>query len=89
MANIKSAMKRAKTNEKRRLRNKMVKTNLKTSVKKFELAVSEGNVEAAQEAFRATTKKIDMAATKGILHKNTAARKKSTLARSLNDMTTA
>lgn len=87
MANIKSAMKRAKTNEISRQRNKMVKTNLKTSVKKFDLAVTEGNVEAAQEAFRLATKKIDMAATKGILHKNTAARKKSTLARVLNKMT--
>ncbi|MGL4606528.1 MAG: 30S ribosomal protein S20 [Eubacteriaceae bacterium] len=89
MANIKSAMKRAKTNEKRRLRNKMVKTNLKTTVKKFELAVAEGNVEAAQEAFRLAVKKIDMAATKGVLHKNAAARKKSTLARAINTMTTA
>lgn len=87
MANIKSAMKRAKTNEISRLRNKMVKTNLKTSVKKFDLAVAEGNVEAAQTALRLTTKKIDMAVTKGILHKNTAARKKSTLARILNKMT--
>jgi small subunit ribosomal protein S20 len=87
MANIKSAMKRAKTNDIRRLRNKMVKTNVKTSVKKFDLAVSEGNVEAAQEAFRLATKKIDMAVTKGVLHKNTAARKKSTLARTLNKMT--
>ena len=86
MANIKSAMKRAKTNEISRLRNKMVKTNLKTSVKKFDLAVTEGNVEAAQEAFRLATKKIDMATTKGILHKNTAARKKSTLARILNEL---
>lgn len=87
MANIKSAMKRAKTNEISRLRNKMVKTNLKTSVKKFDLAVAEGNVEAAQAALRLTTKKIDMAVTKGILHKNTAARKKSTLSRIFNNMT--
>ncbi|MBI4857617.1 MAG: 30S ribosomal protein S20 [Acetobacterium sp.] len=87
MANIKSAMKRAKTNEISRLRNKMVKTNLKTTVKKFDLAVTEGNVEAAQEAYRLASKKIDMAVTKGVLHKNTAARKKSTLARILNKMT--
>jgi len=87
MANIKSAMKRAKTNETSRIRNKIVKTNLKTSVKKFDFEVTEGNVEAAQEAYRLTAKKIDMAVTKGILHKNTAARKKSTLARILNGMT--
>jgi len=87
MANIKSAMKRAKTNETSRIRNKIVKTNLKTSVKKFEIAVTEGNTEEAQEAYRLASKKIDMAVTKGILHKNTAARKKSTLARILNGLT--
>ncbi|KNZ40425.1 30S ribosomal protein S20 [Acetobacterium bakii] len=87
MANIKSAMKRAKTNETSRIRNKIVKTNLKTTVKKFELAATEGNAEEAQAAYRLAAKKIDMAVTKGILHKNTAARKKSTLARILNGLT--
>ncbi|MEF9918771.1 MAG: 30S ribosomal protein S20 [Eubacterium sp.] len=87
MANIKSAIKRAKTNEKARLRNKSVKTNLKTTVKKFEVAVAEGNQTEAQEAFRLAAKKLDTAVTKGVMHKNAAARKKSTLARALNSMT--
>jgi small subunit ribosomal protein S20 len=87
MANIKSAMKRAKTNEISRLRNKAVKTNLKTVLKKFEIAVAENNTEEATATFRLATKKIDMAVTKGILHKNTGARKKSSLARILNGMT--
>lgn len=87
MANIKSAIKRAKTNEKARIRNKSVKTNLKTSVKKFEAAVSEGDQAKAQEAFRLAVKKLDMAVTKHVLHKNSASRKKSTLAKALNGMT--
>lgn len=87
MANIKSAMKRAKTNEKRRVRNKIVKTNLKSSMKKFDLAFAEGNVEDLQEAFYSASKKLDKAVSKGIIHKNSAARKKSTLAKKVNAMT--
>lgn len=79
-------MKRAKTNEKARLRNKAVKTNLKTSIKKFEAAVEAGDKAQAEEAFKAAVKKADMAATKGVIHKNTAARKKSTLAKAMNNM---
>lgn len=86
MANIKSAMKRAKTNEKARLRNKAVKTNLKTTVKKFYAAVESGDKAQAEEAFRLAVKKLDMAVTKHVIHKNSAARKKSTLARTLNEM---
>ncbi|MDI3535765.1 30S ribosomal protein S20 [Eubacteriaceae bacterium ES2] len=86
MANIKSAMKRAKTNEISRLRNKMVKTNLKTTVKSFDLAFTEGNVEDAQEAYRLAAKKLDKAVAKGVIHKNAAARKKSSLAKKLNTM---
>ncbi|WP_195269175.1 30S ribosomal protein S20 [Eubacterium sp. 1001713B170207_170306_E7] len=87
MANIKSAIKRAKTNEKARLRNKAVKTNLKTSIKKFDAAVAEGDQAKAEEAFRLAVKKLDMAVTKHVIHKNAASRKKSTLARTLNGMT--
>ena len=86
MANIKSAIKRAKTNEKARLRNKAVKTNLKTSIKKFDAAVAEGDQAKAEEAFRLAVKKLDMAVTKHVIHKNAASRKKSTLARILNGM---
>ena len=79
MANIKSQKKRILTNEKARLRNKAIKSELKTYVKKAQNAE-----ENKAEAVRVAIKKIDQAAAKGILHKNTAARKKSALARSLN-----
>lgn len=84
MANIKSAMKRAKTNEKKRVRNKMVKTNLKSSIKHFDVTFAEGDKEATQEAFHAASIKLDKAVSKGVIHKNAAARKKSTLAKKVN-----
>lgn len=84
MANIKSAKKRALTNEKRRLRNKMVKTNLKSTEKQFLAAVAAGDLEKAQEGYKLCSKKFDMAATKGVIHKNAANRKKSKLAKKLN-----
>ena len=79
MANIKSQKKRNITNEKSRQRNRAIKSELKTYVKKANNAE-----ENKAEAVRVAIKKIDQAAAKGILHKNTAARKKSALARSLN-----
>jgi small subunit ribosomal protein S20 len=84
MANIKSAKKRAKQAEKRRLRNKSVKTNLKTTEKKFHLALSAGGPETALDAFNQTAKKFDKAAAKGVIHKNAANRKKSRLAKKLH-----
>ncbi len=87
MANIKSAMKRAKTNEKARLRNKGVRTNLKTVMKNFEVAVAGNDKAQAEEAFRLATKKLDMAVTKNIIHKNSAARKKSSMSKALNNLT--
>lgn len=86
MANIKSAMKRAKTNEERRLRNKAVKTNLKTSIRKFNDAVEGGDKALAEEAYRVASKKLDRAASKNVIHKNAASRKKGQLARTLNEM---
>ena len=86
LANIKSAKKRAITNEKRNLRNRMVKTNLKTTEKQFLNAVAEGDVEKAQAEYKLASKKFDMAATKGIIHKNVANRKKSQLAKKINTM---
>ena len=80
MANIKSAKKRVEVIKTKTLRNKMVKSALKTSVKKADLA--EGADKEA--AVRAAIKKVDQACAKGILHKNTAARKKSQLAKKLN-----
>ncbi len=80
MANIKSAKKRVRVIETKTLRNKMIKSSLKTSIKKADAA------EPAEKeaAVRAAIKKVDQACAKGILHKNTAARKKSQLAKKLN-----
>ena len=75
MPNIKSAKKRVKVIEKKTLQNKMFKSSMKTEIKKYNAAVASGDVAAAQEAYKAATKKIDVAAAKGILHKNAAARK--------------
>ncbi|WP_288477043.1 30S ribosomal protein S20 [uncultured Clostridium sp.] len=86
MANIKSAKKRIKVTETKTLRNRMVKSALKTAIKKFESAVEANNAEEAKTLFVAATKSLDMAASKGILHKNMAARKKSRLAAKLNAM---
>ena len=84
MANIKSAKKRAITNEKSRLRNKAIKTNLKTVEKDFEKAILSNDVEKANEACKLASKKFDMAASKVIIHKNAANRKKAQLAKKVN-----
>ena len=84
MANIKSAKKRAITNEKSRLRNKAIKTNLKTVEKDFEKAILSNDVEKANETCKLASKKFDMAASKGIIHKNAANRKKAQLAKKVN-----
>lgn len=76
MANIKSQKKRILTNEKRRERNKAVKSELKTRVK---TATKAAGTENADEALRAAIKRLDMAAAKGVIHKNAAARRKSRL----------
>lgn len=86
MANIKSAIKRVKLNNIRTLRNKSVKTNIKTTMKKFETAVGSNDKDLALQAFKQAVKKIDAGVTKGVLHKNSAARRKSTLAKKFNAM---
>jgi len=83
MPNIKSAKKRVITAEKRNLRNKAIKTNLKTTIKKANLAI-ETNAANADEAARLAIKKIDQAAAKGVMHKKTAAHKKAAIAKALN-----
>lgn len=80
MPNIKSAKKRVKVIATKTLRNQMIKTNIKTCIKSFEAYVSEADKANAAEAFKLVVKKIDQAVAKGIMHKNTAARKKSQLA---------
>ena len=84
MPNIKSAIKRVSVIEKKTLRNNMIKSAYKTAVKNFEAAVAEGDVKKAESLLSEATKKIDQACTKGVIVKNTAARKKSNLAKKLN-----
>ena len=81
MANIKSQIKRNTTNEKRRLRNKSVKSELKTAVRGVREAVSAQDADAARAALSAASRKLDKAASKGVIHKNQAANRKSALAR--------
>ncbi|WP_415950284.1 30S ribosomal protein S20 [Streptomyces sp. KLOTTS4A1] len=80
MANIKSQIKRNKTNEKARLRNKAVKSSLKTAIRKTREATAAGDVEKATSALREASRKLDKAVSKGVIHKNQAANKKSALA---------
>jgi small subunit ribosomal protein S20 len=84
MANIKSQIKRNKQNEKRRQRNRAVRSALKTSSKKASTAIAEGDLEAAEAHAREASRAYDKAASKGIVHKRTAARHKSRLAKSAN-----
>lgn len=84
MANIKSQKKRILTNEKARLRNNAVKSELKTATRKVKVAVEAQNQEAAVEALRFVNRKLDKAVSKGVLHKKTAANKKSGLAALVN-----
>ena len=86
MPNIKSAKKRVLVAQKKAERNQIIKTNLKTTLKKFDAVVNAGDIDAVHEAYRTTVKKVDQAVAKGILHKNTAARKKSQLARKVNSL---
>lgn len=84
MAHSLSAKKRVRQNAKRRVINRARKSQVKTQVKRLETALSTGNVEAADTEFRATVKKLDKVAATSTMHKKTAARKKSRLARKLN-----
>jgi small subunit ribosomal protein S20 len=84
VANIKSQIKRNKQNEKRHERNKAVKTGLKTAVRKFREAADAGDKDAAIEAARAASRKLDKAASKGVIHKNQAARRTSRLMKAAN-----
>jgi len=86
MANIKSAIKRVGIIEKKTLRNNMIKSEYRTAIKKFEAAVVEGNKETAEKLLKEATKKVDGACSKGIIKKNTASRKKSSLAKKFNSM---
>ncbi|MEU3275523.1 30S ribosomal protein S20 [Saccharomonospora sp. NPDC006951] len=86
MANIKSQMKRIKTNEKARQRNQSVKSAVKTAIRKFREAADAGDKAKAVELQREAAKKLDKAASKGVIHQNQAANKKSAMARRANKL---
>ncbi|RFU61351.1 30S ribosomal protein S20 [Bacillus sp. V59.32b] len=86
MPNIKSAIKRVKTSDESRAHNATVKSTMRTSVKNVEVALANNEVEAAKEALLTASKKLDKAASKGLIHKNAAARKKSRLTKRLNSL---
>lgn len=86
MPNIKSAKKRVLVSKVENARNKTEKSELKTTLKKFDAAVAEGNKEQADSAYKAAVKSIDQAVNKGIIHKNNAARKKSSITLKINQM---
>jgi small subunit ribosomal protein S20 len=89
VANIKSQIKRIKTNEKAHQRNKAVKSELRTYVRKFREAVDSGNVEVATDALRTASRKLDKAVAKGVIHKNQAANRKSAIAKRLSELASA
>ena len=84
MPNIKSAAKRVQLSRANNAKNKAEKSALKTSLKKFDAAVAEGNREAADAAYKVAVSSVDRAASKGLIHKNNAAHKKSSLTTKLN-----
>jgi len=86
MPNIKSASKRVLVSKQLNARNKAAKSEMKTMIKKFDAAVAEGNREAAESAYKVAVKTVDRTASKGMIHKNTAANRKSALTKKLNGM---
>ena len=89
MANIKSQIKRNRQNEKARLRNKAVKSSLKTAIRKYNVAVEAGDVESANALLADASRKLDKAASKGVIHPNQAANRKSAIAKRQNALSTA
>ena len=81
MANIKSQIKRIRTNEKARLRNKAVKSSLKTAVRRFREAAAAGDRETATAELQVASRQLDKAVSKGVIHANQAANKKSAMAK--------
>ena len=87
MANIKSQLKRIKTNEKARLRNKSVKSSLKTSVRKFRQAADAGDATLTATTLQSASRALDKAASKGVIHANQAANRKSSMAKRAAQLT--
>jgi small subunit ribosomal protein S20 len=86
VANIKSQIKRNRQNEKARLRNKSVKSSLKTAIRKLNEATTAGNTETATTLLRDATRQLDKAVSKGVIHKNQAANRKSAIAKRLDSL---
>ena len=86
MANIKQQKKRVLTNEKRRQRNKSFRSATRTEIRKFREAVESGDKAAAEAQLRVASRKLDKAVTKGVFHRNTAANKKSGMAKAFNKL---
>jgi small subunit ribosomal protein S20 len=86
VANIKSQIKRNRQNEKRRLRNKSVKSSLKTAIRKFHEASEAGDATAATTLMRDASRKLDKAVSKGVIHANQAANRKSAIAKRLQSL---
>jgi len=86
VANIKSQIKRNRTNEEARLRNKSVRSSVKTAVRRFRTAAATGDREAATTELRTAGRALDKAASKGVIHKNQAANKKSAMERRVNSL---
>ncbi len=84
VANIKSQLKRIKQDERRRLRNKSVKSSIKTSIRRFREASASGDREATNAALQAASRKLDKAVSGGVIHANQAANKKSAMAKAAN-----
>ncbi|GAA1091141.1 30S ribosomal protein S20 [Nocardiopsis exhalans] len=89
MANIKSQKKRIKQNEKARIRNQAVRSSLKTAIRKFREAAEAGNVEQATIAQREAARALDKASSKGVIHQNQAANRKSAIAKRLDALQSA
>ncbi|MEJ5919362.1 MULTISPECIES: 30S ribosomal protein S20 [unclassified Corynebacterium] len=86
MANIKSQIKRNKTNEKARLRNKSIRSEIRTEIRKLHAAIEAGDKAAAQAQLKVASRKLDKAVSKGVFHRNTVANKKSGIAKAVNKM---
>ncbi len=86
MANHKSALKRIRSNERKRLRNRLVRNRTRTFVKKAQAEIGSGEASNAREATLEAIRELDKAVSKGVLHKNTAARRKSRLMKQLNSL---
>jgi small subunit ribosomal protein S20 len=86
VANLKSSQKRIRSNERKRVRNVAVRTNIKTEVKRVEQAIEQGNYEVAKKMLSEVASALDSASTKGIIKKNTGSRKKARLAKKINDL---